>query len=164
MICLIIFALWIFICFRLHKDYDQTILLLLTGIALSPLFIFIGFLISLPIENGIRRKFMNEAHELIKKNDALYVIGITGSFGKTSVKHFLCSILREKYAVCMTPESFNTPMGATITIKNDLKNIDDIFICEMGARRVGDIKEICDIVEPDGAIITDVGEMHLDTF
>ena len=163
-ICVVIFALWIFLSYSLGKDLIQIYYFLLLGVSLSPLFIFIGFLISLPIENTIRKRFMNEAHELIKENDNLYVIGITGSFGKTSVKYYLHSILREKYAVCMTPESFNTPMGATLTIKNDLKNIDDIFICEMGARRVGDIKEICDIVEPNGAIITDVGNMHLDTF
>lgn len=137
---------------------------LLAEIALSPLIIFISFLISLPIENGIRRRFMNEARDIINKNDNLYVIGITGSFGKTSVKYYLNSVLRAKYAVCITPESYNTPMGATLTIKNDLKNIDDIFVCEMGARRIGDIKEICDIVNPIGGIITDVGNMHLDTF
>ena len=163
-ICTIIFALWLTLSLKASNDIVFNYSCLTVGIALAPLFTFIAFLISLPIENSIRQKFMNEAHELIKGNDDLYVIGITGSFGKTSVKYYLNSILRERYAVCMTPESFNTPMGATLTIKNDLKNIDDIFICEMGARRVGDIKEICDIVDPDGAIITDVGNMHLDTF
>lgn len=132
--------------------------------ALSPVVIFVAYLISLPIENAYRRKFMNEAKAIIDANDDLCVIGITGSFGKTSVKYYLDKILKSKYLVCKTPESFNTAMGATLTIKNDLRNIDEIFICEMGARRVGDIKEICDIVSPNGAIITDVGNMHLDTF
>ena len=132
--------------------------------SLSPAIIFIAYLICLPIENSLRKKFMNEAKNIIDANDNLCVIGITGSFGKTSVKFYLDRILKSKYSVCKTPESFNTAMGATLTIKNDLRNIDDIFICEMGARRVGDIKEICDIVSPNGAIITDVGNMHLDTF
>lgn len=132
--------------------------------ALSPAIIFIAYSICLPIENSFRRKFMNEAKAIIDANQGLCVIGITGSFGKTSVKYYLDKILKTKYLVCKTPESFNTAMGATLTIKNDLRNIDDIFICEMGARRVGDIKEICDIVSPNGAIITDVGNMHLDTF
>lgn len=163
-LCLLLFILWLYFSVEIVHAVDFSYDFIFMGIAISPFLVYIAYRISLPIENSIRQKFMNEAHELIKANDNLYVIGITGSFGKTSVKHFLYSILREKYAVCMTPESFNTPMGATLTIKNDLKNIDDIFICEMGARRVGDIKEICDIVEPDGAIITDVGNMHLDTF
>lgn len=160
-ICNILFLLLLLPAFA---NKNMAAYYLVIEIALSPLIIFISFLISLPIENSIRQRFMNEAHNIISKNDNLYVIGITGSFGKTSVKYYLNSVLREKYAVCMTPESYNTPMGATLTIKNDLKNIDDIFICEMGARRVGDIKEICDIVNPIGGIITDVGNMHLDTF
>ncbi len=160
-ICNILFLILLLPAFA-NKNMATFYLMIET--ALSPLIIFISFLISLPIENDIRGRFMNEAHNIIRKNDNLYVIGITGSFGKTSVKYYLNSVLMSKYAVCMTPESYNTPMGATLTIKNDLKNIDDIFICEMGARRVGDIKEICDIVNPIGGIITDVGNMHLDTF
>ena len=163
-LCLLLFILWLYFSLEIVRGVDFSVDFIFMGIAISPFLVYIAYRISLPIENGIRQKFMNEAHDIIKRNDNLYVIGVTGSFGKTSVKHFLCSILREKYAVCMTPESYNTPMGATLTIKNDLKNIDDIFICEMGARRTHDIKEICDIVEPDGAIITDVGNMHLDTF
>lgn len=134
------------------------------ALALSPLIIFVAYLILLPIENALRRKFMNEAKRIIASNSNLYVIGITGSFGKTSVKYYLRRLLKLKYSVCMTPESYNTAMGATLTIKNNLKNINDIFICEMGARRVGDISEICNIVSPCGAILTDVGNMHLDTF
>ena len=107
---------------------------------------------------------MNEAKKVITANNDLYVIGITGSFGKTSVKYYLNRLLKLKYSVCMTPESYNTAMGVTLTVKNDLRNINDIFICEMGARRVGDISEICSIVSPCGAILTDVGNMHLDTF
>ena len=160
-ICNILFLIFLFPAFA-NKNIVESYLLV--EIALTPLIIFISILISLPIENNIRQRFISEASDIINKNDNLYVIGITGSFGKTSVKYYLNSILRSKYSVCMTPESYNTPMGATLTIKNELKNIDDIFICEMGARRIGDIKEICDIVNPMGGIITDVGNMHLDTF
>lgn len=160
-ICIILFAALILSCaFKL----DSNIKYVLYVTALSPIVIFLAYLICLPFENAIRKKFMNEAKVIIDANQDLCVIGITGSYGKTSVKYYLDRILREKYSVCKTPESFNTAMGATLTIKNDLRNIDDIFICEMGARRVGDIKEICDIVSPNGAILTDVGNMHLDTF
>lgn len=160
-VCLLIFAA---LLVPLIMNVSDNVKYILYVTALSPLVIFIAYLICLPIENSIRKKFMNEAKEIIDANADLCVIGITGSFGKTSVKFYLDRILKTKYSVCKTPESFNTAMGATITIKNDLRNIDDIFICEMGARRVGDIKEICDIVSPSGAIITDVGNMHLDTF
>lgn len=160
---ILVYGLWFLLSFR-SGDILVIVLFALMGVALCPLLNFISFLISLPIENALRHKFMNEARDILVKHNDLYVIGITGSFGKTSVKYYLNSLLKNKYSVCMTPESFNTPMGATLTIKNDLRNIDDIFICEMGARRIGDIKEICDIVSPSACIITDVGDMHLDTF
>ena len=64
----------------------------------------------------------------------------------------------------MTPESYNTPMGVTITVRGYLRGFHEIFVCEMGAKNVGDIKEICDIVNPDVALITSVGPQHLETF
>ena len=161
-LCIVLFILF-FIPVAISKN-ETDIKYVIYTTALAPLIIFIAYLILLPVENANRKKYMLEAKKIIDANDNLYTIGITGSFGKTSVKYYLSTLLKNKYSVCFTPESFNTAMGATITIKNDLRNIDDIFICEMGARRIGDIKEICDIVSPTGAVITDVGNMHLDTF
>lgn len=161
-ICVVLFVPFFIPAFK-AKDFYVTFYIVLAT-AISPLLVFLGFVISLPIENAFRKKFMNEAKEVIDKNENIKVVGITGSFGKTSVKYYLDAILKAKYNVCKTPESFNTPMGATLTIKNELRNFDDYFICEMGARRLFDIKEICDIVSPSSCIITDVGNMHLDTF
>ena len=160
-VCLLLFVI---LLIPIFYNIEKNVKYILYITALSPAIIFISYLITLPIENAFRKKFMNEAKEIVDSNENLYTIGITGSFGKTSVKYYLSKLLKSKYSVCMTPESYNTSMGATLTIKNDLRNIDDVFICEMGARRVGDIKEICDIVSPYGCIITDVGNMHLDTF
>jgi UDP-N-acetylmuramoyl-tripeptide--D-alanyl-D-alanine ligase len=94
----------------------------------------------------------------------LKIIGITGSFGKTSTKHFLHRILSEKYNVLMTPGNFNTTLGVVRTVREHLKPHHEVFIVEMGAKQRGDIKEICDLVEPEMGIITSVGEMHLETF
>lgn len=152
-----------FIFCSLNNNYKATgIYLFITSI--SPFICFLCFIITIPFENLIRKKFINEAKNILDNNKNIYKIGITGSFGKTSVKYFLTSILKQNYNVCFTKGNFNTPMGATLTIKNDLKSYDDIFVCEMGARRVGDIKELCDIVKPNAGIITDVSEQHLDTF
>ncbi|MDE6558667.1 MAG: UDP-N-acetylmuramoyl-tripeptide--D-alanyl-D-alanine ligase, partial [Muribaculaceae bacterium] len=92
------------------------------------------------------------------------VIGITGSYGKTSTKHYLHTILSEKFETLMTPGSYNTPMGVIRTVREMMKPYTEIFICEMGAKQKGDIKEICDLVSPDCGIITAVGPMHLETF
>lgn len=94
----------------------------------------------------------------------LKVIGITGSYGKTSTKFILGRILSEKYNTLVTPENYNTPMGIVITVRRDLKPQTEVFVCEMGAKCKGDIKEDCLIANPDMGIITTVGPQHLDTF
>ena len=120
--------------------------------------------INQPIEKGVNQHYINDAMRILKSNPDMTVIGVTGSYGKTSVKFFLQTLLQQKYSVLVTPESYNTPMGVVITIRKHMKPSHEIFVCEMGARYVGEIKEICDIVHPDHGIITSIGPQHLDTF
>lgn len=117
-----------------------------------------------PVEKHINDGFRKDAMNRLASMPDLKIIGITGSFGKTSTKHYLHRILSEKYDTLMTPGSFNTPMGVIRTIREQMKPYHEIFICEMGAKQKGDIKEICDIVHPQMGIITAVGPMHLETF
>lgn len=117
-----------------------------------------------PIEAGVNQHYINDAKRRLKEVSGLTVIGVTGSYGKTSVKFYLQTLLQEHFNVLVTPESYNTPMGVVRTIRESLKSTHQIFICEMGARHVGDIKEICDIVHPQHGIITSVGPQHLETF
>lgn len=138
--------------------------LLAVGCGFVPLIILLANFINRPIELSINRWYINDAKKLLKSNSNLKIIGVTGSFGKTSVKFYLNTLLRAKYNVLMTPESYNTPLGIVKTIREKLKATHQIFICEMGARNVGDIKEICDIVHPHHGVITTVGEQHLETF
>ncbi|PRO65497.1 Mur ligase [Alkalicoccus urumqiensis] len=120
--------------------------------------------INTPIEGRINEGFVNDAKRLLKASPDLKVIGITGSFGKTSVKHFVHAVLSAKYNVLMTPESYNTRLGVTRTINEQLKPYHEVFIAEMGAKQEGDIQEICDIVGQEYGILTAVGEQHLETF
>ncbi|MBR5765360.1 MAG: UDP-N-acetylmuramoyl-tripeptide--D-alanyl-D-alanine ligase [Lachnospiraceae bacterium] len=117
-----------------------------------------------PIEWGVRQYYINDAKRMLKGSAGLTVIGVTGSYGKTSVKFYLQTLLKDSFNVLVTPESYNTPMGVVKTIRESLKATHEIFVCEMGARHVGDIKEICDIVHPDHGIITSIGPQHLETF
>ena len=91
-------------------------------------------------------------------------IGITGSYGKTSTKFILKTILSEKYNVLATPESYNTTMGNVKIIRKELKPEHQVFISEMGARYPGDIRKICDFVYPQIGIITSIGPQHLESF
>lgn len=121
-------------------------------------------LINRPMESAITRWYYNDAKRILRSMPHLTIIGITGSFGKTSTKHFLHRVLSEKYNVLMTPGNFNTTLGVVRTIREHLKPHHEVFIVEMGAKQCGDIKEICDLVSPDMGIVTSVGEMHLETF
>ncbi|MDE5954357.1 MAG: UDP-N-acetylmuramoyl-tripeptide--D-alanyl-D-alanine ligase, partial [Duncaniella sp.] len=117
-----------------------------------------------PVEARINRKYYDDAKRIIDGMPDLKIIGVTGSYGKTSTKHYLNRILSEKYDVLMTPGSFNTTMGVIRTIREYLKPYNEVFICEMGAKQPGDIKEICDLVHPSMGIVTAVGEQHLESF
>ena len=131
---------------------------------LPPLLTYTAWVLTLPIEKAFSRWYINDAKKILKNHKNLKVIGITGSYGKTTTKFILTRILSEKYNTVCTPHSYNTPMGVVRTVREHLKPQTQIFVCEMGAKNVGDIKEICDIVHPDFGLITSVGAQHLETF
>lgn len=130
----------------------------------SPLVLLISNIILRPVESHINKKYYNEAASILASMPSLKIIGITGSYGKTSTKHYLHRILAEQYDVAMTPGSYNTTLGVIRTIREYLKPYNEIFIVEMGAKQPGDIKEICDLVHPSIGIVTAVGEQHLESF
>lgn len=117
-----------------------------------------------PIEKMITARYINQARDIIRSMPNLTVIGITGSYGKSSTKAAVCKVLSAKYNVLMTPGNFNTTLGVVRTIREHLKPYHQVFIVEMGAKQRGDIREICDIVRPSIGIITSVGEQHLESF
>lgn len=120
-------------------------------------------IINMPVEKGVAKYYINDAKKIIS-NSKVKVIGITGSYGKTTTKYILEKFLSQKYNVLKTPGNLNTALGVTRTIREMLSPTHDIFICEMGAKQKGDIKEICDIVHPDYAVISSIGYQHLETF
>lgn len=140
------------------------ITLMLFGAFFALLFIVIANIILMPLESKINKGYEREAHQMVISINGLKVIGITGSFGKTSTKMILGEILSKKYNTLVTPESYNTPMGVTKTIREHLRPTHEVFVAEMGAKQKGDIKEICDLVVPQMGIITSIGEQHLESF
>ena len=133
-------------------------------IGLIPFIPALANLINMPVEKRINRYFIDDAIRLLRENENLRIIGITGSFGKTSVKYYLTTLLSEGFRVLMTPESYNTPMGIVRTVREHLQPTHEIFVGEMGARHLHDIREITDIVHPDDGIVTSIGYQHLETF
>ena len=131
---------------------------------LIPVFVLLVNFLNSPLENTINNWYVADAKRILREMPRLIVIGVTGSYGKTSIKHFLTKLLSSKFNTLMTPESYNTTMGVVKTIRTQLRSIHDIFVCEMGARNRGDIKEICDIVKPRCGVITAIGPQHLESF
>jgi len=104
-------------------------------------------------------------NKIIKyKKEGLVVIGITGSFGKTTCKEFLYRILNSYKPTLKTPESYNTLFGIAKVVNLELDLRHKFFVCEMGAYKRGEIKEICKMVIPDYAILTGINEQHLERF
>lgn len=131
---------------------------------LTPTLVPLSNIINKPVEKAVQNWYINDAKKILASCPDLHKVGITGSYGKTSMKFYLSELLSSQYETLKTPESFNTPMGVTITIRRDLKPTHQYFICEMGARRVHEIKELCGIASPHDGIITSVGPQHLETF
>lgn len=151
--------------FRGAERHETYFLLALALIyAFAPVLCLVANLINKPVELSVNQYYTNDAKRILRSCPDLKIIGITGSYGKTSVKYYLTTLLKSKYNVLMTPESYNTPMGVVKTIRGSLKATDEIFVCEMGAKWVGDIKELCDIVHPHHGVITSIGPQHLESF
>lgn len=131
---------------------------------LLPVWVALAGLLAWPIEKLISEMYFRDAQRMLKERPDLIKIGITGSYGKTSVKFILGTMLSEKYQTLVTPSSFNTPMGVTKIIRTKLQPAHQVFVAEMGARHVGDIKEMCRLVHPTYGVLTSVGPQHLDTF
>ena len=132
---------------------------------LAPLWLVAGNALTQPIEALIRRRYLKQAANVLQQINPK-IIGITGSYGKTTTKSFLRDILSVRYQTYATPKSFNTLMGISLAINRDLADDyrTEYFISEMGAYVEGEIDRICRLTPPDTAIITEIGPQHLERF
>ncbi len=128
------------------------------------LIIWLANIINKPIEKQVFFYYKRQAIKKLKNMNKMKVIGITGSYGKTSSKNILNDILNVKFNSFATPQNFNTTYGLINSVNNYLDKFSDVFIAEMGAFRIGDIEEICDLMKPQYGILTKIGVAHLETF
>ena len=127
-------------------------------------FLSLAVLVFYPADFFTKKTIFARARQRLSKFPNLKVIGITGSFGKTTFKECLSPILGEKYNVLKTPENINTPVGISRLVIKELNEQTQILVIEMGAYQTGDIKEICQIAAPDIAVLTGINEAHLEMF
>lgn len=123
-----------------------------------------NFINKYTLEKYVYYHFKHMAMKKLHSMENLKVVGITGSYGKTSSKNILADILNIKYVTLPTPKNLNTPYGLIITINNHLDKFTEVFIAEMGAYKTGEIKQLCDMVKPKYGILTKIGTAHLETF
>jgi UDP-N-acetylmuramoyl-tripeptide--D-alanyl-D-alanine ligase len=146
-------------------DHAVVVILLaaLVVMQLSPLTTVLANIILSPVQNAINQTYLRRAQRRLRDVRPL-VIGITGSYGKTSTKYLLEHLLSHHRRVLKTPLSYNTVMGVCRVINEQLEAGCEAFIAEMGAYRRGDIKELCDFVHPTIGILTAIGPQHLERF
>lgn len=158
---ILIYILTIYLSFKFNINYYVT----LSTLAYFQYFIvLIAQKLNIPVEKCVYLSFKRKAINKLNSMPNLDVIGITGSYGKTSSKNILNDILNSKYNCIPTPRNLNTPYGLIMTINNDLDKFDELFIAEMGAYKIGEIKELCDLVHPKYGILTKIGKAHLELF
>lgn len=126
--------------------------------------VFLSNIINYPYERGVYNYYKIKAKNKLKNMPNLKIVGITGSYGKTSSKNILADILNVKYNALPTPRNLNTYNGLIMTVNNHMDKFTDVFIAEMGAYVKGEIKGLCDLVHPKYGILTRIGTAHLESF
>lgn len=126
--------------------------------------IMLAYLASLLIEKILFDGFETKAKKKIESMDDMIVVGITASYGKTSIKNFIAHLLKNKYKTYATPRSVNTFGGILKDINDDLPGDTEVYVVEMGARGEGDIAEIATFVNPHYAIVGKIGPAHIEYF
>ncbi|MEK7529059.1 MAG: UDP-N-acetylmuramoyl-tripeptide--D-alanyl-D-alanine ligase [Patescibacteria group bacterium] len=128
------------------------------------IFLVAATILLMPFDSAVKSVIIWRARQKLRGFRNLTIIGITGSFGKTTMKEILSTVLGEKFRVFKTPENINTPVGIARLIQNKLPLDTEIFIVEMGAYHRGDIAALCRLTPPDISILTGINESHLERF
>lgn len=131
--------------------------------ALVPSLVGFAGRVLLPVEGSIARTFFREAERRMRAYPGR-VIGITGSYGKTTTKFIMADLLASRYRVLKTAAGVNTTMGITRVIREELRDEHEYFVVEVSAYGPGEIREVCDIIHPSLGILTAVGVQHLERF
>lgn len=129
----------------------------------APAWLLLANVLLLPYQWGLNRYFVARARRKLRRVDPL-VVGITGSYGKTSTKSFLEALLSRKYSVLATPKSYNTLLGVSRTINETLRFRHEVFLVEMGAYGVGEIRRTARLARPAVGVVVTVGLQHLERF
>ncbi len=133
------------------------------AVQLIPLLLCVGNWLLRPYEAKIQQGFRQQAVDRLNQVSPT-VVAVTGSYGKTSVKHMMGHVLGLNAKAVVTPGSVNTDMGVARILREDLRDDTEFFVTEMGAYGVGSIARLCRFTPPHIGIITAIGPAHLERF
>lgn len=145
---------------------DLSLIVGIIIVILSPF--YLPYMILIPlftiqiIQKPIEYLIINQARQKLKNHKAVK-IGIAGSFGKTSMREILKTVLSEGKKVMAPPNNINTPLGISRFIET-LNGSENVLIFELGEYYPGDIRKLCNLIQPDIGIITGINEAHLQKF
>ena len=119
--------------------------------------------VAAPIERRLSQKFVDRATARLDRV-APVVVGITGSYGKTSTKWYVRDLVAGTRRVVASPASFNNRLGLARAINETLTDDAEVFVAEMGAYQPGEIADTCSWIPPSIAVLTAIGPVHLQRF
>lgn len=162
-------AFWLgsFIAIGSHYSFRFSLALIFFAVAwlfAIPLFVLAGNWLLTPYYNYLKKGIMRRAAATVERQQDLKIVAVAGSFGKTTVKNFVYQFVRYNYATQMIPGNINTPLGIAMWVNAYLKPGTQLLIAEMDAYQRGEIAQSAAIVPADIAIITNVGDQHLERF
>ncbi|MFC1711471.1 Mur ligase family protein [Patescibacteria group bacterium] len=140
------------------------LVILVIYIILMPIFSLVTMLFISLMIFPIKELIYYLANSKIQKLENLQVIGITGSYGKTATKEILAYLLSDEKWALATPKNCNTKLGIAVFILKKLRLKHKLFVVEMGAYKKGEIREICNLVRPNIAVLTGINEQHQELF
>lgn len=156
---LIIFAITLLLFAKIAPIFG--IIWLFVSFYIAPVYITVALLLITPIDTVAKKRVMSKAKNLIN-NSKLKIVGIAGSYGKTTLKNVMSSVLSQKFKVLVPPESINTAVGMSSWILKNYKDNSELLIVEFGEEYQGDNKRIAVIFPPDFTIITGINEAHFE--
>lgn len=131
---------------------------------LIPLYVGLANNLLTPFYEFMKLKLQKKAAQVVKSKKNLKIIAIAGSYGKTTTKNFLYELIRFNKRTQMVPGNINTPTGIAAWVMKELNAQTEILLVEMDSYFIGEIARSCMVTTPDIAIITSIGDQHIERF
>jgi len=163
-LCVLIWITSYFVTIFFIQDPIKRIFLVLGWVILIPIFVLITNILITPYFENIKSKIRKIAVQKVESMSNLKIVTVAGSYGKTTTKNFIYQLVQYNYRTQMIPGNINTPAGIASWINANLQTTTELLIAEVDAYQVGEIAKSCEMLKSDIAIITNVGDQHLERF